>query len=415
MLIRFKMGSQHHAARIGIGGHGKGTGPTAIGGSIGGRPAHETESPIGYRRYRRGRGALFHQLAGGAGQRTAVGGDKFQRHFGSPHRDRVLIDQIHRRADGRGDAAQRLRAAVLRHQRMGTHICKIFRHRCFGEMHAIRQRIILFGPAGGCIPQHLGAVQKVPAVFLTHGKNSLIVGIHLRHVQVGVFSLGVQRRNGADDDIRIRPGGLDGPDPLGIYLDKLGGIGGGAAQIVGAKADDEAPRLEHGHCVRNGIHVVVAAELFAFQRGDGTRPHADHTNVVGLRGECGAGVIGVHHIARRIGVANEQRFIQIAAPRVLCGAQQRGVRLFLQFHLRGGYRHRRGRLLYGGLSGPGGLRRLKHRILPWCGNGNAAGQHDRTGSHRDADFRRAGQRCQPAPDCLQDGCMVHFVISSEYM
>ena len=415
MLIRLKLGRQHHAARIGIDGHGKGNRLTAIGCTIGGRPAHKTESLVGHRRHLRGRSPLLHQLAGGAGQRTAVGGDKFQRNLGPPHRDGILIDQIHRRADGRGNAAQRLRTAILRHQRVGAHVCKKFRHRRFGEMHAVRQRIILFGPAGGCIPQHLSAVQKVPSVLLAHRQDCRIVGVHLRHVQFGVFPLGVQRRNGTDNDIRIGPGRLDGFDYLGIRFDKFGGIGGGASQIVGAEADDDPPRLEHGHRVRNGVHLLVAAELFTFQRGDGSRAHADHTNVVGLGGEGFAGVIGVHHIPRRIGVPNEQRFIQIAAPRVLCGAQQCGVRLLLQFHLRGGYRRRRGSLSHVSLPGLGGLRRLKHRILPRRGNSNAAGQHHRTGSHRDPDFRRAGQRGQPAPDRLQDGSINHFVISSEYM
>ena len=313
VLVRGEQRSQHHAASVRVGGHRKGQTGAAAGRAQRRRPARKL--PAGIRHCRDGGAgaALFDQLAGAALQRSAGGGHKLHGDFCAPHRDGVLADQAHRRAGRLRDVPQRLGPAVLGDIGMGAHILKKGGDRRFGQVHPIRQGIVLFGPAGVRVFQHLGAVQKLKAVFLAHFGQGGVVGVHLHHVQVLVFALFVQRRDGVDDDVGVGPGLPDGFQPFQVGLDKAVRVGGLAGQVVGAKADDDALGLEHGHRVGDGVHLAVAHKLLAFQGGDGPRAHADHADVVGQRGKGLAGLVGVHHVAGGVGVADEQRLVHVAA------------------------------------------------------------------------------------------------------
>ena len=190
-------------------------------------------------------------------------------------------------------------------------------------MHAVGKGVIGLGPAGGVIAQNLGAVQELVAVFLAHLHQCGVVGVHLCHGQVGVFPLLVQRRNGADDDIAVGPRGFNRFEPLQIGGYVVGGVRGRAAEVVGAVADDDTARLEHGHGLRHGVHGGGTLEFFAFQRGDGSRAHADNADAVADGGKGGVGFIGVHCIAHRVGIADEQGFLRVAAPGILRLGQHR--------------------------------------------------------------------------------------------
>ena len=191
-------------------------------------------------------------------------------------------------------------------------------------MHSVRKCIVLFGPAGGIIPQHFGGVQKFVAVLLAHCHKRGVVRIYLGHGQVGVVPLLVQRGNGADDNIRIGPCFGDGGQPLPVLRDELGGIRGAATKVVGAETNDNAFGLQLGNGIRNGVQGAVPLELFAFQGGDGTGPHADHANVVFQRGKRRSGVIGVHGVAHGVGIPNEQGVVHITAPGICCLRQNSG-------------------------------------------------------------------------------------------
>ena len=208
--VSLEMGGQHHAAGIGVGWHGELDGGAAVAAAGTGGPSRKDEAFIRYRGHGAGRTALLDQLAGGTGERAAVGSYKLQGHFGAAHGDGILCDQVGRHAVRGGNVAQRLRTAVFRNISMGAHIIEVCRDRRFGKMHAIRQSVVSFGPTGGAVAQYFGAVQKLESVFLTHFDQGGVVGIHLGHGQVGIFPLLVQRRNRADDDVTVRPGGLNG-------------------------------------------------------------------------------------------------------------------------------------------------------------------------------------------------------------
>ena len=214
VCVRCKMGGQHHAAGVGVGGHRELDGRAAVAAAGAGGPARKHKAFVGDRRHRAGRAAFLDKLARRAGQFTAVGGHKLQRHLGAAHGDGVFADQVGRHAVRRGDGPQRLGAAVLGDVGVGAHILEVGRHGVFGKVHPIRERVVGLGPAGRFVAQHLGAVQELVAVFLAHFDQRGIVGVHLGHRQVGVLALAVQRRDGADNDIAVRPGFLNGLQPL---------------------------------------------------------------------------------------------------------------------------------------------------------------------------------------------------------
>ena len=209
MGVRLEMGGQHHAAGVGVRRHGILDGGAAVAAAGAGCPSGKDKPLLGHGGHGAGGAALLDQLAGGPGQGTAVGGHEFHRHFGAPHGDGILGDQVGGHTVGGGDGAQRLGTAVLRHIGVGAHIVEIGSDRRLGQMHAVRKGVVGFGPAGGAVPQDLGTVQELEAVFFAHGDQGRVVGIHLGHGEVGVFPLLVQRRNGADDDVTVGPGGLD--------------------------------------------------------------------------------------------------------------------------------------------------------------------------------------------------------------
>ena len=330
---------QHLAARIGGVGHGKGKGCVRVYIAVAGLPAAEHPALVRLGGHGLGHAALAHQLAGFARQHAAALHDKLQGNFGVPHGDGVLFDQVDRHAHGLGDAAQRLGTAILGDIGVGAHILKQRSDGGFGKMHAVRQGVVFFCPPGGGILQHLGGVQKFKVVVLAHFFNGGVVGVHLHHLQAGVAALLVQRGNGADNDIAVRPSLADGVQPLQIGGNKGRSIGGSAAQVVGAVADDDALRLEHRHGFGYGVHLGRAGELLTFQRGDGARSHADNADVVVRGGKCLAGIVGVQKIARGVGVADKQGFIHIAAPGV-GGFGQDGADLGGVGHNRDGCRGR---------------------------------------------------------------------------
>ena len=205
-----KVGRQHHTARVGVAGHRKAEGLAAVAGPGAGSPSRKYKAVVRHSRHSRSRRTFFDQLAGRAGNFATVGGHKFQRYLGAAHGDGVLGNQVYRRANRGGNVPQRLRAAVLRHISVGAYIGEIFGHSRLGKMHTVRKGIICLGPAGGIVPQYLGTVQELVTVFLAHLDQRCVVGIHLGHGQVGVFPLLVQRRDGADDDVAVGPGRLNG-------------------------------------------------------------------------------------------------------------------------------------------------------------------------------------------------------------
>ena len=207
---------------------------------------------------------------------------------------------------------------------MGAHVGEIRGNGLLREVHAVGQRVVLFGPACGIVAQDLGAVQKLKAVFLAHLHERGVVGIDLGHRQVRVLALPVQRGNGADDNIRIGPCFGDGGQPFPVLCDEFGGIRGAATKVVGAETNDNAFGLQLGNGIRNGVQGAVPLELFAFQGGDGTGPHADHANVVFQRGKRRSGVIGVHGVAHCVGIPNEQGVVHITAPGICCLRQNSG-------------------------------------------------------------------------------------------
>ena len=289
-----KVGCQHHAAGVGIAGHRKADGRAVVAAAGAGRPAIKYKTLVGHRRNSRSRRALFDKLAGRAGNFPAVGRHKLQRYFGAAYRDRVFGDQVHRRAHRGGNGPQRLRAAVVCNICVGAYIIKIFGYSRLGKMHAVRECVVRLGPAGGIIAQHFGAVQKLVAVFFAHYHQRGIVGVHLGHCQVGVLALLVQRRNRADDNITIRPGRFNCFQPLQIGRNERGRIGGRPAQVVGAIANDNALRFQHGHGIGHRVHGGRPAELLTLQARDGPRAHADDADIIGQRRKCLACFISIH-------------------------------------------------------------------------------------------------------------------------
>ena len=316
MFDWLKMGCHNHTVGVGIGGNGKGQAGAGSHRTQRSRPVSELPPLVGNRRYGRAGTAFLDLLAGSAGYLAAARGHKLHRNPGAAHRDGIGGDQPQRHPVRLRNGCGGGGPPVLGDVSVGAHIGKVFRHSLFGEVYPIGKGVIFFGPAGGAVPQHLGAVQKFVAFLLTHGNQGVVVGVHLGHGQVGVVSLLVQGGDGAHNDVGIGPRRHDGRQSLPVFGDKTGGVCGGPTQIVGAKPDDDSPWPQFGHCLRNGIKAAVPLELFAFQRWDGSGPHADHTNVVFERGKCGAGVVGVHGVADRVGIPNEQGFVQIAPSRV---------------------------------------------------------------------------------------------------
>ena len=322
--VRGKVGGQHHAAGIGVGGHRELDGGAAVGLAGAGGPPGKDEALGWYSRHGAGGAALLDELAGRARKAAAVGRHEFQRDLGPAHGDGIFRDEVGGHAVRGGDGAKRLRAAVLGYVGVGAHIVKVGRHRRLGQMHAVRKRVVGPGPAGGAVPQDLGAVQELEAVLLAHFYQRGVVGVHLGHRQVGVLPLLVQRGNGAHDDVAVRPRRLDRLQALQIGGDEARGVGGRTAQVVGAEADDDARGFEHGHRFGNGVHGRRTLELLTFQRGDGPGPHAHDADVVVQRCESLAGLVGIHHVPRGVGVADEQRPVHIAAARV-GGLRQHGA------------------------------------------------------------------------------------------
>ena len=393
-----EMGGQHHAARIGVGGHGELDGGAAVGRPGTGGPPGKDEALRRNGRHGAGSPALLDQLARRARQAAAVGGYELQRDLGAAHGDGVLRDQVGGHAVRRGDGTQRLGTPVLGYVGVGAHVLKVSRHRRLGQMHPVRQGVVGPGPAGGAVPQHFAAVQELVPVVLAHLYQGRVVRVHLGHGQVGVLPLLVQRGNGADDDVAVGPGGLDGLQPLQIGGDEIGGVSGGTAQVVGAKTDDDALGFEHGHRFRDGIHGGGTLELLTFQRRDGPGPHADHADVVVQRGESLPGLVSVHHVPRSVGVADEQRSVHIAAPGVGSLAQHGACCGFL--HSPVGGLGRRGVLGRGRLRAFGGFRR-GFRLRPI---GKPAQRKNHKTGRRDQKGRASGgdqQKLVPAEPARQ--------------
>ena len=209
MGVSLEICCQHDAARVGVLGHREADRRAAVAAAGTGRPARKDKALVRHCGHSCRRAALLDELARRAGQLAAVRGDKFQRDLRAAHGDGVLVDKVRGHAVGRRDRAQRLRAAVLGGIGMGAHVGKIRGNGLLREVHAVGQRIVLFGPARGLVAQDLGAVQKLKAVFLAHLHERGVVGVNLGHRQVRVLALLVQRGNGADDDVTVGPRGLD--------------------------------------------------------------------------------------------------------------------------------------------------------------------------------------------------------------
>ena len=300
MGVSLEIGCQHDAARIGVLGHREADRRAAVAAAGAGRPARKDKALVRHCSHSCRRAALFDELARRAGQLAAVCSNKFQRDLRAAHGDGILVDKVRGHTVRRRDRAQRLRAAVLGGISMGAHVGKIRGNGLLREVHAVGQRVVLFGPACGIVAQDLGAVQKLKAVFLAHLHERGVVGIDLGHRQVRVLALFVQRGNGADDDVTVGPRGLDGLQSLQIGLYVVRRVRRRAGQVVGAVADDDALGLEHGHSVRYGVHRGRALELFAFQGCDRPHAHADNTDVVVQTCECRAGLVGVQQVACRV-------------------------------------------------------------------------------------------------------------------
>ena len=371
MYIGGEIGGHHHTAGIGVGRHGEVDAAAAAHRAIGSRPVGKLPACVGDGGDGGAGGPLFDHLAGGAFEGTTAGRDKFHRNLGPAHRDGIVRNQPKRGSVGFGDVAQRLGTAVLGDVGVGAQIVKISGDSHLGQVNPVRQGIVFFGPAGGGILQHFGGVEELVPLLLAHLDDGRIVSIHLGHGQVCVFPLLVQRRNGAHNDVGVGPGGGDGLEPFPITLDKLGGVGGGTGQIVGAKSNDDPPGFELGHRIGDGVHGAVTFEGLTLQGGDRTGPHADHPDVVGQRGEGSSGVVGVHHVTGGVGISDEKGFIHIAAPGVGSLRQDGGRRSLC----RGGFGLCSLRGLFGGGGGQndgGGFGGVDH------GRGLAASGQRRT-------------------------------------
>ena len=321
VFVRHKVRGDHHAACIGVAWHREGEAGAAARRADRSRPVVKPPSAGGGCCYGGAGPAFFDHLAAGAADRAVAVDNKLDRHLCAAHGDRVGGDQPQRYAGRFGDRAQRLRAAVFREQGVGAHILEISGHSLFGKVHAVRKSVVLFGPAGGLVAQNFGRIEELIAVFFAQFDKRRVVGVHLGHRQVGVFPLLVKRRDGADDQVRIRPGVGDGFEPLLIAGNKLRGVGRGAFQVVCPETDNDALRLEFGDGVGDRIHLAVALELFALKRGDIANAHTYHADVVFKACKRRAGLVGVHHVAHGVGIPDEQGLLYIAAPGVRCFGQ----------------------------------------------------------------------------------------------
>ena len=92
-------------------------------------------------------------------------------------------------------------------------------------METVRYGIACLRIAAGRILQGFSAVQIFPVLVLAHGGDRLVVGIDLRHCDIGIGTVFRNRRNAVDDDIGRRIGIFDFLNLRRIAVDKRGGIG----------------------------------------------------------------------------------------------------------------------------------------------------------------------------------------------
>ena len=265
-----------------------------------------------------------------------------------------------------------LRAAGCSHCRAG--ICRVFR--AFGNVGGIRAAVIglvSMGAqvaqqcleAGGLqvdvpalivvltaiavgILQHLGRIEELQAHLLTHGQQRHIEVVDLGLIHIGIVRVVCRhRRHRVHDDIGIGVALLNGLHQRGVIIDELFHR---HAVVVGAQHDDHAAGLHFGHCLRDGVAVVV---LF---KGD----DALGQGRVGANALLGAELLQADKAvciqAHRVGIADEQGLFLIVLARI-GGLRQQGAGglvdlivirdiLFTRHqHLAGGLLHRGGGVL----------------------------------------------------------------------
>ena len=334
-----EVGAHHNAVGIVAAVHRKGGGG---GGGIRKRGKARNQLPAGKLKALAGQSAQRYAQCGlGAGvrgrNRAALTGHNADLHPCAAHGNGVVFHKAGLHALGGGDFFQRLGAGILIFIGVGAYVSKQCVHAVFGKMHPVAQGVVFFGPAGGFVFQGLGTVEVFIPLGGTHFANGLVVSIHLRLAQAAVFALGIQRGNAVYDQRRIGIGLVNGLEALFVGVDELFGVGAGAAQVVGAKGDDDALRLQDLDGLGHGHGAAHAGKLLAFQRGDRAHAHAYHANVVADGGVGFAGFfVAVHHKAHGVGIPQKQGVGHILGTGVLGFGQHGALKFFGVDHAQGG-------------------------------------------------------------------------------
>ena len=205
-----------------------------------------------------------------------------------------------------GDGGQR-GAVILRDIAVGADVAEQRVHRRAGQVDAVaRLHIAGLGVAGGAVLEGLGAVQKLPALFLAHLHESLVEFVYLCLGKALVGMLLADRRDCVDDDVRAGVGGDDRLNAGLVVFDEIGGLVAGV-QIVRAEGQDDPAGLQLGHGLRHRQVAGPGAELYAGKARKRFGAHADRADGVVI-----AAVIEHPVHAGRVAVPQKEGLVYVA-------------------------------------------------------------------------------------------------------
>ena len=212
-----------------------------------------------------------------------------------------------------GDVAG-IGAAVLRLVGMSGQVVQNCLQAAALEVNIAADIVIILAEAGGRVLQDLCAVEEFNPQILAHGQQCHVevINLLLRHRRIVGMILG-DRRNGIDNDISIRIARLDVLDQLGIVFDE--GLHFHAV-IVGPQGDNHTAGLHHGHSLGHGVALVSTFEGDQLLRNG----ILDADPFFGAELLQGNQAVVVQ--ADRIGITQEQGFIQIGLASVIGFGQQ---------------------------------------------------------------------------------------------
>ena len=217
------------------------------------------------------------------------------------------------------DAGQR-GAVILGDVAVGADVGEQRLHRRAGQVDAVaRLHIAAFGVAGGGVLQHLGTVQKFPALVLTHLDKGFVVLIYLRLGQALVGVLLPDGWNRVDDNIHAGVGGHDGLNAGLVVLDEIRRLVTGV-QVIGAEGQQHPARLQLGHGLRHRDVAGRGAQLHAGKAGQRFRAHAHRADGVVI-----AAIVKHTVHTRRVAVPQKEGFFYVAVACVGGGGQNRGI------------------------------------------------------------------------------------------